>query len=72
MNKNVARLSVIFFFLVFFFEIINIKGNFIPVSQNIAAISSGLFGNYVVPFELLSLILVGGIIGMLYIAGRDE
>lgn len=72
MNKNIARVSVILFFLVFLFEIIRIQGSFIPIEQKISEISSGLFGQYVVPFELLSLILVGGIIGMLYIAGRDE
>ena len=72
MNKNIARVSAILFFLVFLFEIMQIQGSFTPIEQKISEISSGLFGLYIVPFELLSLILVGGIIGMLYIAGRNE
>ena len=44
---------------------------FTPVRQNITSISNYFFYTYIVPFELLSLIIVGGIIGMLYIAGRE-
>jgi NADH:ubiquinone oxidoreductase subunit 6 (subunit J) len=53
-------------------EIIQITGSIERISQNITAISNSLFGEYLVPFELISLILVGGIIGMLYISGREE
>jgi len=72
LNKNLSRLAVIFFFLVFFFAMIQIPGNFVPTSQDIAGIGRSLFGPYVIAFELLSVILVGAIIGMFYIAGRDE
>lgn len=72
MNKYSAALASSFFFLVIFVEIIQITGSIGRISQNIAAISNSLFGEYLVPFELISLILVGGIIGMLYISGREE
>lgn len=42
------------------------------IQQNIQQISQFLFSEYVIPFELLSLVLVGGIIGMFYIAGKEE
>ncbi len=60
------------FFLVFLFYMVQIPGTLTPTTQNIAGISRALFGPYVVAFELLSVILVGAIIGMFYIAGRDE
>ncbi len=60
------------FFIVFAIEAVSITGSFIPTTQDLASVSVALFGTYVVPFELLSLILVAGIIGMFYIAGRDQ
>lgn len=72
MNKNLPRIAVILFFLVFFFAMIQIPGNIVPSAESITRISTDLFGPYVVAFELLSVILVGGIIGMFYIAGRDD
>ncbi len=72
MNKYAAALASAFFFLVIFVEIIQISGSIERINQNITAISNSLFGEYLVPFELISLILVGGIIGMLYISGREE
>lgn len=72
MNKNLSRIAVILFFLVFFFAMIQIPGNIVPAQESIANISTELFGPYVVAFELLSVILVGAIVGMFYIAGRDD
>lgn len=72
MNKNAARLALGLFFIIFFIEILRINVQFQPVTQNLVLISQYLFSKYVIPFELLSLILVGGIIGMLYIAGKEE
>lgn len=72
MNKNAARISLGLFFVIFFIEIIRINFTFQPVVQQINVVGSYLFSRYVIPFELLSLILVGGIIGMLYIAGKED
>ncbi len=57
--------------MVFATLIIDAGQTFTPVRQNITSISNYFFYTYIVPFELLSLIIVGGIIGMLYIAGRE-
>ncbi len=76
MNKNAARISLALFFVIFFIEILRTNSQtavqFNMVSQNLQTISEYLFSRYVVPFELLSLVLVGGIIGMLYIAGKED
>ncbi len=67
-----AGSAVALFFLVILYEVLQISGTTTYLSQNISEISSQLFGIYLVPFELISLILVGGIVGMLYIAGRED
>ncbi len=72
MNKNAARISLGLFFIIFFIEIVRINMTFQPVVQQINVIGAYLFSRYVIPFELLSLILVGGIIGMLYVAGKED
>lgn len=72
MNKRIAALASIIFLLVFGFEVVSIKGSFIPSSQDLNAVGKLLFKEYVVPFELLSLIMVAGVIGMFYIAGRED
>ena len=72
MNKKLAMVASALFFIVFAIEAVSIQGSFIPITQNLTSVSVALFGTYVVPFELLSLILVAGIIGMFYIAGRDQ
>ena len=71
MNKKSSALASALFFLVFVFEVIKIPGNFVTVSKSIGQISNLLFTQYLVPFELISVILVGGIIGMLYVSGGD-
>ncbi len=72
LNRRAALVAVVVFFIVFFGVITQIQGSFIPTSQDIQDISLMLFNQYVVPFELLSVVLVSGIIGMLYITRRDE
>jgi len=78
LNNKLAALAAALFVIVFGFEVAQIKGQFTPVTQNLQMIGYELFGTgsvvgrYVVPFELLSLILVAGIIGMFYIAGRED
>jgi len=71
-NKLAYKASAILFFIVFAINILQIKGSFKPISQDIASIGVNLFGIYVTSFELLSLILVGGIVGMFYITGKEE
>lgn len=72
MNKRLAFVASALFFIVFALEAMSIQGSFIPTTQDLTSVSVALFGTYVVPFELLSLVLVAGIIGMFYIAGRDQ
>ena len=72
MNKALAIVASTLFLIVFAIEAVSIPGSFTPVTQNLTSISVALFNTYVVPFELLSLILVAGIIGMFYIAGRND
>ena len=72
MNKTLAAVASILFLIVFGLEVLRIQGSFTPSSQNISLIGKELFSSYVVPFELLSLILVGAIAGMFYISWRDE
>ena len=72
MNKKLAIVASALFLIVFSIEAVAIQGSFIPTIQNLTNISVELFGTYVVPFELLSLVLVAGIIGMFYIAGRED
>ncbi|MCL4315047.1 MAG: hypothetical protein M1454_04910 [Candidatus Thermoplasmatota archaeon] len=72
MNRIVPILASALFFIAIGIEVFSIPGSFSYYQENLTSISGDLFSTYVVPFELLSLILVGGIIGMLYITGRDE
>lgn len=72
MNKKLALATSVLFFIVFALEAVSIQGSFIPTTQDLTSVSVALFSTYVVPFELLSLILVAGIIGMFYISGRDQ
>lgn len=72
MNKRLALVASALFLIVFGLEAISIPGSFTPVTQDLTSISVELFNTYVVPFELLSLVLVAGIIGMFYIAGRED
>lgn len=75
MNKKGAFAVTLIFIIAFLYEVIQISGAqyiFSPHSQVISQISTGLFNSYLLPFELISMILVGSIIGVLYIAGRSD
>ncbi|MCL4342994.1 MAG: hypothetical protein M1267_03975 [Candidatus Thermoplasmatota archaeon] len=72
MNRALPLLASVLFFIAFAIEVVSIPGSFSYYNESLGGISSLLFSTYVVPFELVSLILVGGIIGMLYITGREE
>ncbi len=71
MNKK-AFAAVTVFFIVFFATMLRSITSFQPVVQDIGSVATSLFSTYIAAFELLSLILVGGIIGMLYITGRED
>ncbi len=72
MNNKLSALAAGLFLVVFGIEVARIRYDFTPTSQDIGQIGITLFGKYILPFELLSLILVAGIIGMFYIAGRED
>jgi NADH-quinone oxidoreductase subunit J len=71
LNKK-AFAAVAVFFLVIFGTLLRSITNFSEVVQNVSGIATDFYSTYVVAFELLSLILVGGIIGMFYITSREE
>jgi NADH:ubiquinone oxidoreductase subunit 6 (subunit J) len=71
--KNKAqKIAVVLFFILIGANLLTISKGFVPVSQNIARIGILLFSTYIVPFELLSVLLVASIIGVMYIVGDDE
>lgn len=72
MNKIPALLSAILFFIVMAFAVVGISGSYIPAQQDITHISTDLFNIYLIPFELLSVILVAGIVGVFHTAEDDE
>ena len=53
-------------------SVVSISGTYIPTQQSITGISKELFSTYLIPFELLSVVLVAGIIGMFHTAEDDE
>ncbi len=71
MKNRFQKIAVILFLIVFGANILYIRGSFIPKSQNISKIGMVLFSSYLIPFELLSVILVASIIGVMFIV-RDE
>lgn len=72
MNKIPALLSALLFFVVMAFAVVSISGSYTPAQQNITAISKDLFNIYLIPFELLSVVLVAGIVGVFHTAEDDE
>ncbi|WP_297215670.1 hypothetical protein [Thermoplasma sp.] len=72
MNKYLALVSVILFFIAVIVPVLMMSGAFIPVSQNITFYGYDLFNQYVVPFELISVVIVGAILGIIYVARGDE
>ncbi|MHB8371204.1 MAG: NADH-quinone oxidoreductase subunit J [Thermoplasmataceae archaeon] len=71
MNKIPAIVSAVLFFIVMAVEVFQIPGSFIPNEQSISQIGILLMNEYIIPFELLSLILVAGILGMMHISEDD-
>ncbi len=72
MNKIPAAISAVLFFIVMAVSIVSVSGSYIPAQQNITSISKELFSTYLIPFELLSVVLVTGIVGMFHTAEDDE
>jgi NADH-quinone oxidoreductase subunit J len=72
LNRRAAGIAVAIFFLAILYQVLQISGSTTYVNQSITDIASQLFSIYLIPFELISLILVGGIVGMLYVAGRED
>jgi NADH-quinone oxidoreductase subunit J len=60
------------FFIIMAVSVLSISGSYIPVQQHITGISKELFSTYLIPFELLSVVLVTGIVGMFHTAEDDE
>ncbi|WMT52155.1 MAG: NADH-quinone oxidoreductase subunit J [Ferroplasma sp.] len=72
MKNKAQKIAAIVFFIVIGANLLTISGTFTRHSQDIARIGHLLFSTYVVPFELLSVLLVAAIIGVMYIVGDDE
>jgi NADH-quinone oxidoreductase subunit J len=72
LNKIPAAISAILFFIVMAVSVVSISGTYVPTQQSITGISKELFSTYIIPFELLSVVLVAGIIGMFHTAEDDE
>ncbi len=72
MNKIPALLSALLFFIVMAVAVISISGSYVPTQQDITSISKDLFNIYLIPFELLSVVLVAGIVGVFHTAEDDE
>lgn len=72
MNKIPAAISAVLFFIVMAVSVVSVSGSYIPAQQNITSISKELFSTYLIPFELLSVVLVTGIVGMFHTAEDDE
>jgi NADH:ubiquinone oxidoreductase subunit 6 (subunit J) len=71
LNKISAIVASTFFFLVTAVEVFQIPGTFIPKEQSIGNIGVLLMNQYLIAFELLSIILVVGILGMMHISEDD-
>ncbi len=72
MKNKAQKIAAIAFLIVIGANLLTISGTFTRRSQDIARIGQLLFSTYVVPFELLSVLLVAAIIGVMYIVGDDE
>ncbi|WP_272940891.1 NADH-quinone oxidoreductase subunit J [Picrophilus oshimae] len=72
LRNKLQKIAIIVFFIIFAVNFAFIRGSFIIRSQNISRIGTELFSTYIIPFELLSLILVAAIIGVMYIAWEER
>ncbi|MEM0139633.1 MAG: NADH-quinone oxidoreductase subunit J [Ferroplasma sp.] len=72
MKNKIQRIAVILFAIVIGINIATLSGSFSPVPENLSSIGTLLFSTYLIPFELLSVLLVASIVGVLYIVRDDE
>ncbi|HIH60859.1 MAG TPA: short chain dehydrogenase [Ferroplasma sp.] len=72
MKNRAQKIAAIAFIIVIGINLLSINKGFIPKSQDLSSIGILLFSTYIVPFELLSVLLVASIIGVMYIVGDDE
>ncbi len=72
MKNKMQKVAAIIFLLIFGGNILFLNAPFRPSTQNLEKIGILLFSTYLVPFELLSILLVASIIGVMYIAGEDK
>ena len=72
MKNKAQKIAAIVFLIVIGANLLTISGTFTRRSQDISGIGHLLFSTYIVPFELLSVLLVAAIIGVMYIVGDDE
>ena len=72
MNKIPSMVASVVFFIAMAISTVTISTSYEPAQQSITAISQILFSTYLIPFELLSVVLVGGIIGMFHTAEDEE
>jgi NADH-quinone oxidoreductase subunit J len=72
LKNKIQKIAAIAFIAVIGINLLSISKSFSPHSQDISSIGMLLFSTYIVPFELLSVLLVAAIIGVMYIVGDDE
>ncbi len=72
MKNKAQKIAAIAFIVIIGINLLSINKSFVPKSQDISRIGILLFSTYIVPFELLSVLLVASIIGVMYIVGDDE
>ncbi|MGE9810804.1 NADH-quinone oxidoreductase subunit J [Ferroplasma acidiphilum] len=72
MKNKAQKIAAIVFIIVIGINLLTINKSFAIKPQDITGIGTLLFSTYIVPFELLSVLLVASIIGVMYIVGDDE
>ena len=72
MKNKAQKIAAIVFIIVIGINLLTINKSFAIKPQDITGIGTFLFSTYIVPFELLSVLLVASIIGVMYIVGDDE
>ncbi len=72
MKNKVQKIAAILFIIVIGINISFISGSFKIKPESLTSIGTLLFSTYLVPFELLSVLLVASIIGVMYIVRDDE
>ncbi|AGO61626.1 NADH dehydrogenase subunit J [Ferroplasma acidiphilum] len=72
MKNKAQKIAAIVFIIVIGINLLTINKSFAIKPQDITDIGTLLFSTYIVPFELLSVLLVASIIGVMYIVEDDE